>query len=158
MKRLFIVVGVFAVIVGVLTVAATASAQQRLALFVFTATDPSGFTDQTTKDRAAAVADAIKYFGKSKFVVPVATREDGQVILEITRRVKEPTKTSIAKSMWKNNSWSRSPDSLQPFLYGSLTVGAFTTELRSDEPESSGESRNLAKVAEQWVRDNRAKF
>jgi hypothetical protein len=131
--------------------------QEWIRVFVFSATNPSRFTDQAAKDRAAAVKDAVAALANSKIVVvPDAAHAD--VTFEITRRVNELAKTSIAKSMWKNNSWSRSSDSMQPFLYGNVAVGTYTTELRSSEPEPKERADNLAKVFEEWVRDNRAQI
>lgn len=125
---------------------------------VFTAVDPSGFTDQNGRDRTDAVKDVRVSIAKMKGVVVAPTSIDADVTFEITRRVKEMAKTSMSKSMWKNNSWSRSPDSMQPFLYGTVTVGTFTTELRGAEPDSEHHGGNLAKAFEQWLRENRAQL
>ena len=148
-----------ALVIALLTCAAYVDAkdhdQERIRVFVFSASDPSGFTDQAAKDRAAAVKDAAAALGNSKIVVVVPDAAQADVTFEITRRVNELAKTSIAKSMWKNNSWSRSSDSMQPFLYGKVAVGTYTTELRSSEPESAEHAHKLAKVFEEWVRDNR---
>jgi hypothetical protein len=151
-----------AMVVALLICAAHADAkdkdQERIRVFVFSSTDPSGFTDQAAKDRAASVKDAAAALANSKIVVVVPDAAHADVTFEITRRVNELAQTSIAKSMWKNNSWSRSSDSMQPFLYGKVAVGTYTTELRSSKSESTAHARNLAKVFEEWVRDNRAQI
>jgi hypothetical protein len=153
---------VAAMIVALLICSAHADAkdkdQERIRVFVFSSTDPSGFTDQAAKDRAASVKDAAAALAKSKIIAVVPDAAHADVTFEITRRVNELAKTSISKSMWKNNSWSRSSDSMQPFLYGKVAVGTYTTELRSSEPEGIEQAHNLAKVLEDWVRDNRAQI
>jgi len=151
-----------AMVVALLTCAAYAGAkdkdQERIRVFIFSPADPSGFTDQAAKDRAASVKDAAAALADSKIVVVVSDAAQADVTFEITRRVNELSKTSIAKSMWKNNSWSRSSDSMQPFLYGKVAVGTYTTELRSSEPEPNEHAHNLAKTFEAWVRDNQAQI
>ena len=153
---------VVAAMVALLLCAAHADAkdkdQERIRVFVFSPTDPSVFSDQAAKDRGAAVKDAAKALADSKIVVVVPDADHADVTFEITRRVNELAKTSIAKSMWKNNSWSRSSDSMQPFLYGRVAVGTYATELRSSEPEPTEHATNLAKVFEEWVRENRAQI
>ena len=158
-RKLF---AVAAIAVALLICATHADAQgkdqERIRVFIFSATDPSGFTDQAAKDRAASVKDAAAALAKSKIIVVVHDAAHADVTFEVTRRVNELAKTSIKKSMLKNNSWSRSSDSMQPFLYGKVAVGTYTTELRSSEPEGIEHANNLAKVFEDWVRENRAQI
>jgi len=153
MNRLSLTAALAALIV--VSVGQAAHAQDRITVHIFAAVDASGFVDQDAKDRNEAVQDAVASLAKSKIVTIVPTSEDADVTLRVTKRVNELAKTSIATSMFKNNSWSRSSDSMQPFLYGTVAVGSYTTELRSTEPEGKGHGRNLAKVFEEWVLDNR---
>jgi hypothetical protein len=132
--------------------------QPRIPVYLFTATDPSGFTNQAAQDCQRSIADALKILRRSDVLVAVPTREEAVIVLEITRRVKELTRQTMAQSILGNNSSARSPDSLQPYLYGTLTVADYTTELRSKETEGEGKSLQLMIAMADWVRANRAQL
>jgi hypothetical protein len=147
---------VTAVAIGILLSSAAAAKDAiRVPLFVFTHTDPSGFTDADETVRVGTVTAMTQQLAKSKLVRIVATREDATLVLEVTKTgsISEPDVLAALINM--NRLGPR--DTQLPISdkvlhrYATLTVGEYSTELHGHAfPVGKG----LGRAVEGWVTAN----
>jgi hypothetical protein len=135
-----------------------ASAQLPIHLYVFTPTDPSGLTDEATRERLAAVADMKKRLTQMKDVTITESADDATIRLEVISVGGEPTGQTFATAVPIGGAVviSRSPPMAIFTGRVKLTSGTFTTEFDAGlGPFGRSIGENLARKVEGWLNKNR---
>jgi len=149
---------------SVVDVAAQGKPDTRVALYVFTATDPSGFVDADTTARAKTVTGIVKQLTKSKYVRVVETQDRAVLVLEVTRTAQVDEADSLGALSNTLNALAGGLQALRPrvdekqtiaYRYATLTKDAYTTELSGHAfPFGVG----LAKAIDAWAKTNQAQL
>ena len=147
------------IVVGSLTL----SAQTKTPIFVFTATDPSGFVDSETAARLKVVDDTRKALASSKRLAVVDTADTAAILVEIKgTSTSEETDASaaLANSMdrlsggLKAAGANRDETKKVKHQHATLKVGAYSTEL---DVVALG-WKSTANAIEDWAKRNQAQL
>ena len=120
-----------------------------VSIYVFTKTDPSGFTDVNQRQRSDTVVDLRRSLGERKAFSVVDSRDAADVVVEVLERGKKDTGNQTYGFGMIRKETKRA-------VHVDLRVGDYSLEMESRGGKWSQMATSITKAIEKWVKENRA--
>ena len=149
------ILGLALVVMGI---AAPVVAQGQVAVYVHTAHDPSGLTDEATTERLKAVADMKKRLAKNGDVRLVDTPDAARISVEVVNAGAEKgdNKTVTTTKVVAGVAITQGGDAMWDFVgRANITSGTFKTTIESSiGPFGRSYGENLGRKFDDWLKKN----
>lgn len=146
-----------ALLMALLAAPPAISQEPRIRVHVFTAPALGGFTDEQSKRRATAVAEANDWMGrKYKSVVELVEREEADVIVEVLDAPDDQSATQTL-SWWAGVARTRRVKG-DVQVIARLRVGDYSTEIFTQHKKIAIAGRIVGQEIAKWAKENRAQI
>jgi len=131
-------------------------------VFVFTATDPSGFTDPLQAQRVEAVANLKTEIEKKKGLTVTETKDVADLVVEVVDAGKLATGATRTKGLSTGLDGAvfgtTTRQETKPQVHAVLRAGTYQLEFQGSASNMKRAAGAVADGVEKWVKQNRAKL
>jgi hypothetical protein len=137
--------------------AATHDGPREVAVYVFTKTDPSGFSDVNQQQRTQSVEDLQRELKKRHFVIVTEPRR-AEVGLEILGSARKETGNlqTTAANVGLGMTVATTKQEKKPTAHVEVRVADYSLEIEGTAKRPDWAAEAVAKHVEKWAKDNRA--